>query len=347
LFLGWVLRAHRGDWARPTAAELQSVGREVGAYSVTRLGDGPLQASLTLIGVLMAPAIGGLTLAGYVHISQTLVRITEVLVVPLSVIFLPLVARQVREGRLDEVRRHAQLVYDTILFAGAVLVAHGLVWGRPLLVATFGDRYEPAAPYLLVTFPAALPFLIFTAFRSFVDGYSVRPMNSLHLLAAAIVTATLSMTLRGPAGGMGLSIAFCCGMFLLGGLTLHFARRHFGLRAFERNALLAMALSALPALAGWPLARACVDAPPWQVMVLFVGFEISALALTVAGGLWLRHSAAVYAAGRLRQVLPGARTVKHHVAATVGSQADKTATSEQETTRSGVEAPASIEETVR
>jgi len=306
--LVWILHRHCRPWSVPRWGELRAAASQVFGYSIFRIGDGPLQASLSLVGVVAAPAIGGLTLAGYIHISQTIVRITEMVVVPLSVIFLPVVARHVREGRHDALRGQAQLVYDSIVLIGACGVTHGIAWGQPVLNAAFGTQYSSALPYLLCTLPSILPFLLFAGFRSFIDGYSTRPANTLHLLAAAgfIVVAT---RIWGAAfDGLGLCVAYTCGVTLLGALTVRFARRHFGLRPVSRATALAAGFAVAGGAAAWGIAREMHGAPAFAVFVVFAGVELALAAGTVWVAWRSRHPVAVFAFQRLRDRSRPART---------------------------------------
>jgi O-antigen/teichoic acid export membrane protein len=307
--LGGVVRRFPALWRTGDSAQSGHVVSQIMRYSVVRIADGPLQASLSLIGVIVAPAIGGLALAGYIHISQTIVRVTEIVVVPLSVIFLPVVARLAHDGRTRELRRHAQLVYESIVLVGACGVTHGVAWGQPLLDAAFGAKYAGALPYLLCTLPSILPFLLFAGFRSFIDGYSTRPMNTLHLgIASAFIVVATSVA-GGFAYGLGLCLAYTAGVGLLGTLTVAYTRRHFGVRCLERHT----ATAALIAIAGggvaWSVARLADGASPSR---LFVVVAISEGFLAV-GSIWLarrcRHPVVVYALQRWaeRRRRPGAQ----------------------------------------
>jgi len=173
-----------------------------------QVADGPCQASLPLIGILMAPAIGGLTLAGYVHIGQTLVRMTEVFVVPLSVIFLPLVAHQVRQGQTELLHRQAQQIYDGVILLGSFLSVQLFVWAPSLLEAAFEARYVGAGAFLRWTLPSILPYLLYAGFRSFIDGTSVRPVNFAHLLVASVVILVATLACGRLGGGIGIAAAY-------------------------------------------------------------------------------------------------------------------------------------------
>lgn len=299
-FLGWVLTRHRRRWVPPQRNDLRTATTEVSRYSLPRLADGPLQASLSLIGVLVAPAIGGLVLSGYIHISQTIVRVTEVLIVPLSVIFLPLVARQVREGKVETTRRQAQLVFDSVLLTGALLVGQSLAWSQTLLVCVFGSRYEPATPFLMMTLPSILPFLVFAGFRSFIDGYAVRPVNSLHLGIASAAVLLLSLAFGRLGGGVGISFAYTAGIVLLGALTLRFAVRHFGVRTLTRHTLAALGLGIATGVLSHPVARASLGRSTFEVFAAFGATLVVASALIVVLGTMLRHPTLTYSRAALR-----------------------------------------------
>ena len=299
--LSGVLRHDHSLWRRTRSDKRGSVLSQIMRYSVVRIADGPLQASLSLIGVVAAPAIGGLALAGYIHISQTIVRVTEIVVVPLSVIFLPVVARLTREGRTRELRGHAQLVYESIFLVGICGVTHGVAWGQPILDAAFGAKYGGALPYLLCTLPSILPFLLFAGFRSFIDGYSTRPMNTLHLAIASGFIVASTTVAGGFANGLGLCLSYTIGVGLLGALTVVYARRHFGVRVLGPHTATSALIATLGGAAAWSIAKLVEDASPSR---LFAVVAISE-AVLAAGSVWLarrcRHPVVLYALQRLRE----------------------------------------------
>lgn len=303
-FLGWALVRHRASWVSPQRSDLSAATSELSRYSLPRLADGPLQASLSLIGVLVAPSIGGLVLSGYIHISQTIVRVTEVLIVPLSVIFLPLVARQVREGKVETLRRQAQLVFDSVLLSSAVLVGQSLAWSQSLLLCVFGSRYEPATPFLMMTLPSILPFLLFAGFRSFIDGYTVRPMNSFHLGISSACVLVLSLGLGRLGGGVGISAAYTAGILVLGALTMRFVIRHFEVRTLTRHTAAALGLGVGSGVLSYPVARACLGRSTFEVFAAFGATVVVASALIVVLGTMLRHPTLVYS----RAALGGSRS---------------------------------------
>jgi O-antigen/teichoic acid export membrane protein len=234
-FLLWVGSRHRKEMQRPHARDIWQAARHVVRYSLPRIGDGPFQASLSLIGVVMAPSIGGLVLAGYIHIGQTLVRMTEVLIVPLSVIFLPLTARNVRAGKRDVLRKQSQMIYDGICLVGIFGFLQALVWVVPLLDVFFDQKYAGAETFLLVTTPAIFPYLLYAGFRSFIDGYSVRPVNFIHLTVAVAVVAAGSVLSKLVSSPIGLALAYTAGVSVLGFLSILFVRRELQIRLVSKE----------------------------------------------------------------------------------------------------------------
>ena len=299
-FLGWALWWHRSTLRLPSPRQLGSAVKQLGRYSLPRLADGPLQASLNLICILLAPAIGGLALSGYIHISQTIVRVSEVLIVPLSVIFLPLVARQLREGQMDRLARQAQLIYDSIVLIGCFLVIQSIVWAPVLLNTAFGSRYSEAMPFLLVTLPSILPFLLFASFRSFIDGYSVRPVNSLHLLAASCLVLVLGLSIGKLMDGLGISIGYTAAMVLLGVLSVRYVARHFGVRVWSAHVVTSLLLALVCGGLGLLIRTLGGTLGSVQVLAVFATAEIGLTALLLVLAWRLRHAAVVFAISRLR-----------------------------------------------
>lgn len=310
-YLVWVVRDHRDEISFPSTNEIRSALREVSPYSMSRLADGPLQAALSLIGVLLAPAVGGLALSGYIHISQTLVRMTEMLITPLSVIFLPLVALQVREGQTQRLHRQAQLIFDSVVLAGCIVIVQGLLWADPLLRAAFGDKYGNATPYLMATLPATLPFLLFAGFRSFIDGYCTRPVNALHLILTCLVIVILSTTIGSFRNGVGLSLSYTLGMVLLGSLTVVYAVRHFGTRVLTGATAQSLGLAAASGLIALPWVRVAAG---WSALPTFLACAVSQLLF--AGGVLafarrLSHPTLAYSLERIRAARSSSHSAPH------------------------------------
>jgi O-antigen/teichoic acid export membrane protein len=299
-FLIWVGVRHRKEMARPGVRDLRQAVRHVIRYSLPRIGDGPFQASLSLIGVVMAPSIGGLVLAGYIHIGQTLVRMTEVLIVPLSVIFLPLTARNVRAGKQDVLRRQSQMIYDGICLVGIFGFLQALVWVVPLLDVFFDQKYAGAEMFLLITTPAIFPYLLYAGFRSFIDGYSVRPVNFIHLTIAVAVVAAGSIVSKLMASSIGLALAYTAGVAVLGALSILYVRRELGIRLASKdlgNVLLAAGVTMLASLA----VRRLIPADGLGMTLLTV--TVTLLAISAMYFLYLqrvRHATVVFALQRFR-----------------------------------------------
>ena len=297
----WVVRLHRREWRLPDLATLRASGVEVVRYGLPRLADGPSQASLPLIGVLLAPGIGGLALAGQLHIGQTVVRMLEVMIVPLSVIFLPLVARQVREGKRVALERQAQLVFDAVLLLSLYLCIQSLAWAGPLLRAAFGDKYAGAEPLLIATLPAIVPHLLYAGFRSFIDGYSERPVNFLNLLVANGVVIGVSIPLAAQLEGVGLALGYVAGVCVLGLLTVRFAHSHLNVHVVTRVSGFSLAAAPGLGLLSWVMARVVESRGPMTILVAFVIAQgVTALLLLGLAMRW-QHPAITYALARLRR----------------------------------------------
>jgi O-antigen/teichoic acid export membrane protein len=297
--LVWVAAHHRHEWTWPTRQELTAGLGAIARYSLPRVADGPCQASLPLIGVLLAPAVGGLALAGSMHISQTMVRMTEVAIVPLSVIFLPLAARQVRDGQFATLERQAQLIYDSVFLIGACLVAQSLAWSGTLLRAAFGLKYAGATTLVLVTLPAILPYLLFAGFRSFLDGYSEKPVNFMHLLVATGIVVVLSPPLGRLFGGPGLALGYTASVLVLGWLTIRYVRRKLRVKVMTTHAAGVTVSAAVLGLASFAMARLVDGRNIVLVGATFVGCQLLVLTLEIAVMRKRRHPAVAYAEERL------------------------------------------------
>jgi hypothetical protein len=176
-----------------------------------------------------------------------------------------------------------------------------------MLGAVFGPKYAGAVPFLLCSLPSILPFLVFAGFRSFVDGYSVRPVNSLHLLVASGFILVATRVAGAAFGGLGLSLAYTAGVTLLGALTVVFVRRHFGLRVASGASASAFALAAVGGVGAWQVARRCDAMGSAGVLAVCALSELVVVVATLWVAWRLRHPSVVFAVGRLRGRRGGAQ----------------------------------------
>jgi O-antigen/teichoic acid export membrane protein len=170
---------------------------------------------------------------------------TEVVIVPLSVLFLPLAAQQVRDGKVATLERQAQLIFDSVLVMSAFIVAQAMAWTGPLLHAVFEDKYASATTLVLVTVPAILPYLMYAGFRSYIDGYSVKPVNFLHLLAGSVLVLVTSPLLGRALGGFGLALGYTLGVTLLGALTLRYVHTRLHVQLWTKPGTVVLGLAAM------------------------------------------------------------------------------------------------------
>lgn len=157
-----------------------------------RYGPQRLPGDFALSGMMALPAIfaahlGGMQQAGFVAFALAIVNMVAAVFAPIGIILLPKVSRAVGSGDFDEVSREIVLIRRlTLLLSGAVVILVE-VFAGPLIRFYLGPEYSPAAAVVRVLALGALPLAFFSALRSVMDACYHRAVNTLNLIAAAVL----------------------------------------------------------------------------------------------------------------------------------------------------------------
>lgn len=157
-----------------------------------RYGPQRLPGDFALSGMMALPAIfaahlGGIQQAGFVAFGLAIVNMVAAVFAPIGIILLPKVSRAIGSGDFDEVRREIVLIRRlTLLLSGAVVILLEAFAG-PLIRFYLGPEYSPAATIVRVLTLGALPLAFFSALRSVMDACYHRAVNTLNLIAAAVL----------------------------------------------------------------------------------------------------------------------------------------------------------------
>ena len=176
-----------------------------------------------MIGPFMAPYFGGIKEAGYLVVSQSLLRVVEGGVEGFSRVALPKVAQIISNGRHDRLRER---ITDLIVFnfqIGLFITMHLLIWVQLLVLAWLGNQYLEVIPIMQVTILGLIPFIAFNMMRSIIDAVEVKAVNAGNLYKAFAVSLFFSIILaKAGLGAMGLIIAMLLGFWTLGFFTVRF-----------------------------------------------------------------------------------------------------------------------------
>ena len=161
-------------------------------YGVSRIPSSLLLALIFGIPVVVASHRLSLVYAGYVGISISILRLMELLVVPIRILLLPRFAELVRNDSLDDVNYSIQVVLDFLFSFVSIIVAMFYGLSKYVVIVLFGVTYLPAVDgvYLVVLF--SFLYLAFIVVRSVLDGLFFFPYVSVICLLGALTTGSLS-----------------------------------------------------------------------------------------------------------------------------------------------------------
>jgi len=195
------------------------VDRGLVRFGLTRAGADLLQVGFLATPVVIAPRVTTLANAGDIAFGIAVVTMIGSTFVPLGLVFLPRVARNIANARqeiADLARR--------IVFAAAGIGALGTVaaWTTGgWVMRSFLERTDEAsATYFKILSLAAVPYTVYVGTRRILDGLTVRAVNTSNLafaftvLVISAVVASISRSAYWLCGG------FVLATWLLGGMSI-------------------------------------------------------------------------------------------------------------------------------
>ncbi|MHB8079040.1 MAG: lipopolysaccharide biosynthesis protein [Candidatus Krumholzibacteriia bacterium] len=205
-------------------------------YSSSRFLDSLLRQFAYTLPVMVASALGQLTLAGQIAVMVSAVRSFDGLFQPLIVLVF---ADSLGARSPDSARRTLQATWDVSLaLTLPVLVAVGLL-SRPLLSLWLGSRYADLAPAFAALCTTLLPTVTIVLVRGYLDSLSrFSPFVVLNAVSVAMLGAGTVM-LHAHARLTPLNMAVLISLVNWGQLVVVYRmlRKAYGLRLFDGNVI--------------------------------------------------------------------------------------------------------------
>lgn len=202
---------------------LKSHLKEMLSYALPRVPTQFAFAGILMVGPFIAPYFGGIKEAGYLVVSQSLLRVVEGSVEGFSRVALPAVARIFAEGRQEFLRLRINDLMVFIFHIGLFMTLHLFLWTDQIVCTWLGHTYEDVVPLMQLTALAIIPFIAYSMLRSIIDAVEEKAVNAYNLYAAFFISllASLVMAYAGI-GILGLAIGMIIGFWILGILTVRF-----------------------------------------------------------------------------------------------------------------------------
>lgn len=202
---------------------LRSQMREMLNYALPRVPTQFAFAGILMVGPFIAPYFGGIKEAGYLVVSQSLLRVVEGGVEGFSRVALPAVARIFAEGRQEFLQLRINDLMVFIFHIGLFMTIHLCLWSDQIVRVWLGHTYEDVIPLMQLTALAIIPFIAYSMLRSIIDAVEEKAVNAYNLYAAFLssLLASLVMAYAGL-GILGLAIGMIIGFWILGILTVRF-----------------------------------------------------------------------------------------------------------------------------
>jgi len=210
-------------FSRIEAQRLKNSLKELLKYSLPRVPGDFALAGLFSLGPIFAAHFTSIQKVGYLSISQSLLNVVAIAVMPLSTILLPKVSNAIIQRRQEAVKDGLNFLVSAIFQCFIFASVQVLIFADVIIKFWLGSNFFDAVPIMRITFLAIPFYVLYLALRSILDAVRVKPLNAINLF----VSLTLFLLL---AGGLlflfkpltpivSLSIAFTSGLMCLGILT--------------------------------------------------------------------------------------------------------------------------------
>jgi O-antigen/teichoic acid export membrane protein len=222
---------------RQTHSISQSKGqfKEIMKYGRSRIPAQFTFGAILMTGPFFAPYFGALKEAGYLVLSQSLLKVVEGGVEGFSRVILPKAAQLLAEGRQEFLKYRMTDMAVFIFQMGLFFTLHLFIWSDEIVLVWLGNQYADAIPLMKVVIISLIPYITYGMFRSVIDAVEEKAVNAFNLYIAFFVALFGSLILaRAGLGVMGLAIGMTLGFFVLGALTVVFLWKlcHFEIKAF-------------------------------------------------------------------------------------------------------------------
>lgn len=207
-------------------AEVLEASRDLLRWGMPRVPGDLLLALMLHLPILHASHFLGITEAGYVAYSLSLVTLLQAIVSPASVLLLPETAMLLERGAFKElrIRTTRALTGGTVATICAVCVI--VFFTEKLVTFHLGTASEDLIRNARLACFLAIPFNVYICLRSVLDGATRRPINTANLALTFLVYLLVIAIERGLfCSNVGPIVSLFFALLFLAGLTIFQTRR--------------------------------------------------------------------------------------------------------------------------
>ena len=248
--------------------------RRLFSYSLPRVPNGVIMASLLAIGPYMATGRISMTEVGYLALAFSLLIGIGGFVSPLGQVLLPHLSEMVGRGEVHRIESRISVLTGAVIQFFIFICAQFYVFSGYLVTLWMGEGYMDAVPVITIVFMSVLFYGFFVAMRGVLDAVSTMPYNSINTIVTLMIFMLSIQMLPYMPASVGKSeafaILFSASMVALGVLTHISLRRTLGLSTGEDLRHLVWGL--LLSLAGAVLS-AMVSSLVTDSLILFMMYQ--------------------------------------------------------------------------
>jgi len=188
--------------------------RTVIKYSLLRVPSVILISLILGFPVFYASQKISLTAAGYVGIVVAVLNLLTIFSMPFNLIFLPKFSSLIKDNQVKNIKNYSLIILDFIFTFLPILVVmiFGLTWYIVLL--WFGPKYLITVNSVAAAILCSVFYLGYALIRGVLDGLFEFPFINIINLAGFVTIVVMSLLIGKSI--FGLSVALCCGLFVMG-----------------------------------------------------------------------------------------------------------------------------------
>jgi len=192
-----------------------------------------------------------MTQAGYLATAQILMTSADTGLVAVGLVALPRVAAMTVPSRRDELIETVSMLLPCTFQIAVFAQVQALVWADTGAAMLLGAHSDAAVPFVRVVLTAVGGYVAYVMLRAVIDAVEIKPINAFHLLVSLpIATVAAAVAVAGGFGLLGVAAAQSLGVNALGGLSIIYLARRYGVPASSFQFLWAIGLSAVAGAVG-------------------------------------------------------------------------------------------------
>ncbi len=154
------------------------------------------------------------TASGYIGIVLAFLHLVGVASMPFNLIFLPKFSSLIKNKQMENIKNYSLIILDFIFTFLPVLLVILFGLTRHIVLIWFGPRYLVTVDSVAVSILASVFYVGFSLIRGILDGLFEFPFINIINLAGFLTVVVLSLLIGNSI--FALSVALCCGLFILG-----------------------------------------------------------------------------------------------------------------------------------